>query len=203
MKKINLLLVSLLLALGLAMLTNFSQLFAQEKGNLIKDGGFEEETVGNKPTSWAGYGPPIVAITSDYAHSGKKSLQIKGDYNNWRAETPLIPVDPSSEYVVSYWLKLDVSQGNLFVQYICYGSEATEADRHADVLGVNTLMNYSESIDKFTEESHTFGPADVQPQTAYIRITWKWYRNPKGTAWIDDVSLKKKAEEKKEKVEEF
>lgn len=123
-------------------------------------------------------------ITSEVSYLfkvyGNYSMKLEGGTNR-KAKSNLIEiVDPSKDYKLWFYLRLQLTSGNINLTIYFYGANGVTEWKPPE-----TLQTYGSSIDEFEKQEF-----DVSPEGAsYIKISFEWSDNSIGTAWMDDVFL--------------
>jgi len=153
--------------------------------NLIPNGDFEIDIDNNNiPDNWTG---TINAISKDnmISISGEFSLKLNGG-NNYVAYSELIPINPIKKYYIFNYLKLDMIQGDFYIQ-----AEFYNETKHI-ISQYNTLQggHFSSDISEFMLKTFIIDIQNYNPNSRYMKIIYKWWNSfygPNGTAWIDNL----------------
>lgn len=157
------------------------------KSNWIDNGGFERDWLGGG-LDWNSAGSPGVKAAADatVAHSGKRSLRLDVkseenlDFHHFFQRTWMSP----GRYRLEAWIRtsgFSTDQG--------IGLRALDA---ADESGVNVYTPAITGTQEWTRVTRDFVVAG-HPRLVEIQIvrrpSWSYDNHPRGTAWIDDVSV--------------
>lgn len=184
--RLGIFVLAIAMAFGVGRIT-----FAQDKTNLIPNGGFERGE-GESPSEWTfGYsGKPGACKgvwATDEVHSGKRSAKIiatePARYGaGWGS--PYIPVKGGSKLKVGAWVKIkDVVKGKAswhkmrFVLYT-YDKEKKKI-RHSDLACQDGTMDWT----------HYEAKINLAEEVAFICIKCM-LSSCTGTVWFDDIEVK-------------
>lgn len=153
-----------------------------------------EENIFKKQV-WSGGGISW-ACPADVKKEGSQSLSLTASqYTDAELYSPLIAVEPDSQYTVSYWVKtqnLVPSSAQVHGRIVAaqYNSEALESDA-VNVNRIDAGFSSGENVEGTTgwaQKSYSF---TTSQNTAYVR-----FRAPlglsgtaRGTVWFDDVQF--------------
>ena len=75
--------------------------------NLIRDPGFELQSLSTASVPWVAEGPDGHGIDLDFgfSHWGNNDAWIRDSSTNWNADTQTVPVQPNTTYVASVWVR--------------------------------------------------------------------------------------------------
>lgn len=140
-----------------------------------------------------------VACDTSITHGTHGAIRVSvasTDVSNAEAYSTLIPVEPSTNYVVAYWVKTEdvlppargATTGQLLVaQYDDSAEETHGAAVHLIDPGTARAANVTGTTD-WIYQSYSF---TTEPNAAYVRMRGVLALNavPTGTVWFDEVQL--------------
>ncbi|MEN6644582.1 MAG: PQQ-binding-like beta-propeller repeat protein [Armatimonadia bacterium] len=153
--------------------------------NLCPNPGLEDGT-GDKPTGWVMEGGTSGLWATDQAHSGTHSLKIMGKSGatiSWIS--PMIPVDPSRQLIVTVWAKLDqVTGANGAYITLYHTNEKGERIGQSGGLGLGGVGTDVATTDW---RQYLF-ISQLTPEVKGVRVNVRLY-GATGTAWFDDINV--------------
>ncbi len=151
---------------------------------------FEAVEVGALPEGYEGEVGSVVAG----GFEGGKCLRVEGHKNNVVVRSPLIEFEPGATLQFTARVRVERERGTFWIQYPCY-------DEGGKMLcvewGHDWLAQLGEPLPNFALINKVFRPHEAAAGTAQIRLVFKWYSDPEGVAWLDDIVIRQIAEAKK------
>lgn len=151
----------------------------QDQPNLWRGGSFESSDLGNFNIQVLS-GEADVSVTNSHFHSGKQSLQIKGEHASVDV-SQTISVEPDTVYEISLWIYTED----------LVGRGMTGLTAKSDQLGMLPYIGPSQRFNdgkwhEFKAFTHS-GPAT----RLTISVTYGlWEDKASGTVWYDDLSVR-------------
>lgn len=145
--------------------------------------GFEGTVAGELPAGYTG----DVGATEDEGFGGGRCLRVEGHEDNDIVSSGLIAFEPGAMLQFSARLRLAREAGAFWVQYACYDADGTML---CDAWGHDVLAHLTTSLDDWTLVQTVFTPNEAAPGASQIRLVLKWYSDPEGVAWLDDIAIR-------------
>lgn len=152
--------------------------------NLVKNPGFEEVDEAGRPVAWR-CSPQVYAIDEQVRHSGRRSLRFHNmDPGRYELCSQQVPLKPGNLYEFSVWVKTEGIRGKDSGATICiewWGKD------HKYLGG-----SYPRGVKGDTDWTRVRGIGGrVPPDAVSCNITVYVRKGMVGTAWFDDVELKR------------
>lgn len=163
-----------------------------EEPNLLKNTGYEEVTAGssngwtdyraNGWTVWHAQGNSETTVDSAVYKKGSKSLRIGSSGASSRTTVTQrdIPVEPGKYYKLSQWVKTEDITGGAMMRIQLYDSDNTQV-----------LWTFTDSSLRGTKDWTLLSKVFQIPEDAVKCQIESYYDFGTGTAWYDDIELKK------------
>jgi hypothetical protein len=144
---------------------------------------FEDVEIGALPEGYRGHVGSVVEEGFD----GGKCLRVEGHQNNDIVSSPLISFEPGATLHFTARVRIERERGSFWLQYACYDADGKML---CESWGHDWLAELREPLGEFALISKIFTPDQAAAGAAQIKLILKWYSNPEGVAWLDDIVIR-------------
>lgn len=167
---------------------NTRNLLSAERQNLLGNGSFEKISDGQVPGWQTAEGR--AQISTEFAVTGQHSLQLISDerMSVTRVVSDFIPADPSSDFVISGWLRSADGTQNAAIGLELYDAGKRLRDRVWAVRKSSAVP--AQPIAFEMRLANTQNLRVFAPNTAFMRIVLQAGLVSRGSVWFDDLRLR-------------
>jgi hypothetical protein len=155
-----------------------------EVGN-VSNAGFESADGSNQPVDWTPYAAGTYSVSSDFAHSGTKSLKIvdSSTSSGYGMKSVKLPASSGSTYEATGWVRNTSGAGQLYLEFWqSTVGNATDTRVGVQFIGSTTTGSWEQLTVSGTAPTNT----DYLVVMAYTPVS------STSTAYFDDISVRQK-----------